>query len=187
MICSDPRYPSDVPPATAERRFPMTSAFPAVSQQRDVYAVIGEDALDWLWDGFNATIIAHGQSGTGKTYTLHGHGIVGELEGEGLCPRILAALYNRIAHSQNGNVFTVGMSCWDVHAADVVDLLSDHEGQPQVITNNRVTTVHAANLKVRKYHYIIANMGIRQRMGYCSLQDLDRSTGHALLDMMVCI
>lgn len=164
----------------------MTSAFPAVAHQRDVYSVIGEEALDWLWDGFNATVVAHGQCGTGKTYTLHGHGVVGEVEGEGLCPRLLSALYNRIAHSQHGDAFTVGISCWDVHASDVVDLLADNEGKPQVISNNRVVTVHAANLKVCYMLCTKGNIVYRQPKGCCSLRVQDLSTGHVQWAVTVC-
>ena len=33
---------------------------------------MGEDALSWLIDGFNATVVAFGQMGTGKTHSLFG-------------------------------------------------------------------------------------------------------------------
>jgi hypothetical protein len=33
---------------------------------------LGNDALQWLLDGFNATVVAFGQNGTGKTHSLLG-------------------------------------------------------------------------------------------------------------------
>jgi hypothetical protein len=33
---------------------------------------LGRDALQWLLDGFNATVVAFGQNGTGKTHSLLG-------------------------------------------------------------------------------------------------------------------
>ena len=110
---------------TAERRFDVSAAFPPNAQQNDLYQHIGESALDWLWDGFNAAIIAHGQTQTGKTYSLFGHSTVGDSGGEGICLRLLAALFNRIAHAVPApEAFTVGMSCWDVHGQFVTDLLT---------------------------------------------------------------
>jgi len=132
VVCRDLRYPVETPALTAERRFELHGVFPAHSTQNDVYQLVGESALEWLWEGFNATILAYGLSGTGKTYSLFGHGVVGELNGEGLCPRILAALFNRIAHAGAPDTFTVGMSCWDVHGSHAVDLLAADAEAPTV-------------------------------------------------------
>eukprot|EP00698_Gefionella_okellyi_P000879 TRINITY_DN10768_c0_g1_i1.p1 TRINITY_DN10768_c0_g1~~TRINITY_DN10768_c0_g1_i1.p1 ORF type:complete len:831 (-),score=195.50 TRINITY_DN10768_c0_g1_i1:358-2850(-) len=139
IIIRDLRQPS----AISERNFPVNSALPANARQSDMYATLGEDALDWIWDGFNASVVAHGQTGTGKSYSLFGHGVIGEADGEGICPRLLAALYNRIDHTQHPDFYTVGISCWDVQANDVVDLLAD----PEAAGGGKMTTVHAPNLK----------------------------------------
>ena len=39
----------------------------------DVFDTVGASAVQWFWDGFNTAIIANGESGSGKTYTLHGN------------------------------------------------------------------------------------------------------------------
>ena len=40
--------------------------------QEEVYAAIGEPALRAAWDGYDVGVMAYGQTGTGKTYTLWG-------------------------------------------------------------------------------------------------------------------
>ena len=41
--------------------------------QRDVYEQTARDAVLSTLQGYNATIIAYGQTGTGKTYTMEGY------------------------------------------------------------------------------------------------------------------
>ena len=56
-----------------------------------------QEALEWFLDGFNATIVTYGQSGTGKTHSLFGVG-AGRSDGDlGLIPRMLADFFRRCA------------------------------------------------------------------------------------------
>jgi len=42
------------------------------SKQRDLYDETFRDLVQAVLDGFNGTIFAYGQTGTGKTYTMQG-------------------------------------------------------------------------------------------------------------------
>lgn len=52
------------------RRFDVTRALSRHASQQDVYDKVGASLLEWLWQGFNANLVAYGQQGTGKTYSL---------------------------------------------------------------------------------------------------------------------
>ena len=86
-------------------------------------------ALDTLWDGFNSSIIAMGQVGTGKTHCLFGSPQI--VDGEDLCTQLLSTLFSRIRQSQTPQDFNILISMWDVvtdphtAATHVMDLLRD--------------------------------------------------------------
>lgn len=44
----------------------------AHATQEKVYETLGKTALDALFSGFNACLVAYGQSASGKTYTMMG-------------------------------------------------------------------------------------------------------------------
>jgi hypothetical protein len=80
----DPSCPSEMcPAAQSVRRFKVTSPLPPDCRQSSLFeggreggaeGGLGREALEWFVDGFNASIVAFGQTGTGKTYSLYGSG-----------------------------------------------------------------------------------------------------------------
>ena len=58
------------------------------SKQRDLYEESFRDLVQAVLDGFNGTIFAYGQTGTGKTFTMQG-----ELEEIHISPRISSLDY----------------------------------------------------------------------------------------------
>ena len=73
-----------------------------------------------------------GQVGTGKTYTLFGAEDAAP-SSEGICVRLLAALFDRIHDSsrelgritRESKYYRVGLSTWEVGATEVTDLLTE--------------------------------------------------------------
>lgn len=110
------------------RVYAVSAALPAYSTQLDLYNAVAIGALDTLWDGFNSSIIAMGQVGTGKTHCLFGSTISHD---EDLCSQTLSTLFSRIRQSQTPQDLSVLISMWDVvtdavsGVSDVVDLLRD--------------------------------------------------------------
>lgn len=70
-----------------------------MASQDDVHATLGERVVRSALGGYNACIFAYGQTGTGKTHTVLGHG--GLPQDRGLLPRILETLFAQIARSNN--------------------------------------------------------------------------------------
>jgi hypothetical protein len=59
--------------------------------QRDVYEQTAKDAVLSTLQGYNATIIAYGQTGTGKTYTMEG--VHSDEEQRGIIPRSIEEIF----------------------------------------------------------------------------------------------
>ena len=52
------------------------------SKQQDIYDETVHDLVDSVLEGFNGTIFAYGQTGTGKTYTMQGTAVSAACETE---------------------------------------------------------------------------------------------------------
>jgi len=118
VIVRDPRCPENAPAATQLRRYNVSSAFNTSeeTQGRSLKDNVAKPALEWLWDGFNACIMAYGQTGMGKTQALFGE--------DGVCDVTLQSLFNKInASKESAANYTVGISYWDLHDNNVVDVL----------------------------------------------------------------
>lgn len=128
---SDPRAPADVPEARAHRRYRVSpgGAFGGTVGNGPFFAAVGLDALDWLWGGFDVTIVAAGQAGSGKTYTLHGRGDDTSTHA-GLIPRLGHALLERIADAPTPGRYALGLSACEVGHASVRDLLLPPDAAP---------------------------------------------------------
>lgn len=78
------------------KSFTFSNVFPGTTTQREVYnTCVGSLMTDFL-SGNNATIMAYGTSGAGKT-----HSILGTIKSPGLVPRILFNIFKLIPSSEH--------------------------------------------------------------------------------------
>lgn len=64
-----------------ERRYTFDAIFSESSSQASIFAKAAVPLIDDVLSGFNGTILAYGQTGTGKTYTMAGPALAGLLDG----------------------------------------------------------------------------------------------------------
>ena len=72
-------------------------------------------------EGYNGTIFAYGQTGTGKTFTMEGDRSVPELKG--IIPNSFAHIFGSIAKAEDNVKFLVRVSYLEIYNEDVRDLL----------------------------------------------------------------
>ena len=114
--------------------------FPAETDQKTIFSEIGLPLVKKFLSGYNSTIFAYGQTGTGKTHT-----IIGPLESLfddnndnfGLIPNILNFLFNnkqeatniiRESSKQKAEKidYTLSCSCIEIYQEHLIDLLSNN-------------------------------------------------------------
>ncbi|OAF66667.1 KRP-85/95 subunit [Intoshia linei] len=95
------------------------------SKQADVYNKIARPVVDCVLSGYNGTVFAYGQTGTGKTYTMEGCRDVPELCG--IIPNSFAHIFGSIASDQDEKRFLVRVSYLEIYNEEVRDLLSKDE------------------------------------------------------------
>ncbi|CAD8043079.1 unnamed protein product [Paramecium primaurelia] len=96
------------------------------STQEQVYNTTAALSVDSTLQGYNSTIIAYGQTGTGKTYTMHGFSFNPNSDQLGIIPRSLHNIFNHIQMKSNSSTtFMVRASYLQIYNENINDLLRD--------------------------------------------------------------
>lgn len=98
-----------------------------------------------LLDGFNGTVLAYGQTATGKTFTMTG--ATENYKQRGIIPRSISQIFKDISDRPTLE-FTVKVSYLEVYNEQLVDLLvSDSKTHPLTVYEDK-NGVHVKGLKV---------------------------------------
>ncbi|XP_052174381.1 kinesin-like protein KIN-5C isoform X2 [Diospyros lotus] len=115
-----------------DRIFIFDKVFGPSAQQRDLYDQAIIPIVNEVLEGFNCTIFAYGQTGTGKTYTMEGEckrsksGPNGELPPEaGVIPRAVKQIFDTL-ESQNAE-YSVKVTFLELYNEEITDLLAPEE------------------------------------------------------------
>ncbi|XP_064829222.1 kinesin-like protein KIF3A isoform X2 [Oncorhynchus masou masou] len=111
------------PPKT----FTFDTVFGPDSKQLDVYNLTARPIIDSVLEGYNGTIFAYGQTGTGKTFTMEGVRAVPELLG--IIPNSFAHVFGHIAKAEGDTRFLVRVSYLEIYNEEVRDLLGKDQMQ----------------------------------------------------------
>ena len=88
----------------------------------DVYNRVARNIVDNVLEGYNGTIFAYGQTGTGKTFTMEGDRTVPELKG--IIPNSFAHIFGHIAKADDHLKFLVRVSYLEIYNETVIDLIN---------------------------------------------------------------
>ncbi|XP_047966623.1 kinesin-like protein KIN-5C [Salvia hispanica] len=115
-----------------DRTFMFDKVFGPNSQQKDLYDQAVIPIVNEVLDGFNCTIFAYGQTGTGKTYTMEGEckrsksGPNGELPpGAGVIPRAVKQIFDTL-EGQCAE-YSVKVTFLELYNEEITDLLAPDE------------------------------------------------------------
>jgi kinesin family protein 5 len=96
-----------------------------------VYSVAAKPIIESVMEGFNGTVFAYGQTGSGKTFTMNGPDIE-DLEHQGIVPRMVRTVFNRIDNSSENIEFTVKVSMMEIYMEKIRDLLDPSKSNMQI-------------------------------------------------------
>ena len=93
-----------------------------------MYKSVVTPLIKQVLEGYNCTVFAYGQTGTGKTYTMEGLGeIRGSWENDpntGIIPRALSDLFDGLRMSNDTTEYSVRVSFLEMYNEEIYDLLS---------------------------------------------------------------
>uniref|UniRef100_A0A8C0AWF0 Kinesin-like protein n=1 Tax=Buteo japonicus TaxID=224669 RepID=A0A8C0AWF0_9AVES len=113
---------------TSRKTYTFDMVFGAQAKQIDVYRSVVCPILDEVIMGYNCTVFAYGQTGTGKTFTMEGERSPNEeytWEEDplaGIIPRTLHQIFEKL--SENGTEFSVKVSLLEIYNEELFDLLN---------------------------------------------------------------
>ncbi|XP_038199858.1 kinesin-like protein KIF11 [Arvicola amphibius] len=113
---------------TSRKTYTFDMVFGASTKQIDVYRSVVCPILDEVIMGYNCTIFAYGQTGTGKTFTMEGERSPNEVYTweedplAGIIPRTLHQIFEKL--TDNGTEFSVKVSLLEIYNEELFDLLS---------------------------------------------------------------
>lgn len=114
-----------------ERSYPFDHVFGPEADQGMVYQSVVGPVLNEVMNGYNCTIFAYGQTGTGKTHTMEGDltSQLGTYSPEaGIIPRTLYRLFHTLELSKDE--YSVHATFVELYNEELRDLLSDEAPQP---------------------------------------------------------
>ncbi|KGL78762.1 Kinesin-like KIF3C, partial [Tinamus guttatus] len=173
-------------PRAAPGELPKTFTFDAVydasSKQADLYDETVRPLIDSVLQGFNGTIFAYGQTGTGKTYTMQG--AWAEPEKRGIIPISFEHIFTHISRSQNQQ-YLVRASYLEIYQEEIRDLLAKDQNKKLELKENPETGVYIKDLSsfvtknVKEIEHVM-NLGSQTRsVGSTNMNEYS-SRSHAI-------
>ncbi|GKT26503.1 hypothetical protein ADUPG1_013378, partial [Aduncisulcus paluster] len=159
----------------------------AKATQDDVFRVIGRPLLDDVLSGYNGCIMAYGQTGAGKTYTLSELG-----SGRyGLIPQCCRELFSRIEAQRLFFDYTVHLSYLQIYMETIQDLLQPPSEPVNLpIREDPAKGVYVVGLTQRICRNLedvlsLMALGARSRAVAQTQMNIQSSRSHAVLTLRI--
>ena len=109
-----------------KKTYTFDHVFGPYSSQKDVFKTLIQPVVDEALDGYNCTIFAYGQTGTGKTHTIQGE-LDPNHENAGIIPRSVQYVYDYL--QSNYQDYSVRISFLQLYNEELSDLLGSEMGK----------------------------------------------------------
>ncbi|KAG5265780.1 hypothetical protein AALO_G00246300 [Alosa alosa] len=129
-------------PGAIMKTFTFDAVYDTASSQIDLYDYTCKPLVDSVLLGFNGTIFAYGQTGTGKTYTMQGSP---EPEKRGVIPNSFHHIFTHISRSQNQR-YLVRVSYIEIYQEEIRDLLCKDNNKKLELKENPDSGVYVKDL-----------------------------------------
>jgi hypothetical protein len=176
---ADPREPA--------KPFTFDQVYDWNSKQDYLFETTAQPIVDSVLQGYNGTVFAYGQTGTGKTHTMEGQWEPTEMRG--IIPRAFCRIFEKIeaTHDQN---FLVRASFLEIYNEEVRDLLSkDPKNQLELKEDNeRGVFVKDLTSYVVKGVSEMENVllaGKKNRSVGATLMNQDSSRSHSIFSIVI--
>ena len=117
------------------KTFQFDYVFPMESTQREIYDSVAFPIVDSIFQGYNGTVFAYGQTGCGKTFTMMG--IVEDPELRGVIPNAFHHIFGYIKTEGESKKFLVRCSFVEIYNEEVRDLLVNKSQKLDIRENKK--------------------------------------------------
>ncbi|KAG6669791.1 kinesin-like protein KIN-UC isoform X2 [Carya illinoinensis] len=155
--------------------------FTETASQKRVYEVVAKPVVESVLNGYNGTIMAYGQTGTGKTYTL---GKLGkdDAAGRGIMLRALEDIIGNISTSSD----TIEVSYFQLYKESIQDLLAPEKTNIHINEDPKTGEVSLPGATVVKIQDLdnflqLLQVGEGNRHAANTKMNTESSRSHAIL------
>ncbi|XP_068453781.1 kinesin-like protein KIF3B [Clinocottus analis] len=181
------RNPREASSSDHPKVFTFDSVYDWNSKQIDLYDETFRPLVESVLLGFNGTIFAYGQTGTGKTYTMEG--VRNDTERRGVIPNSFEHIFTHISRSQNQQ-YLVRASYLEIYQEEIKDLLSKDQTRRLELRERPDTGVYVKDLSsfvtksVREIEHVM-NVGNQNRSVGATNMNEHSSRSHAIFVITV--
>ena len=91
--------------------------FDMESEQQQIYEEVAKPVVEGVFDGWNGSILAYGQTSSGKTFTMQGVLLQEELKG--IVPRVVDEIFSFIGDSPENLEFIVKFQLFEIYMEEI--------------------------------------------------------------------
>ena len=110
--------------------------FDMSSTQKGVYDVAVVPVVESVLNGYNGTILAYGQTSSGKTHTMLGEDIE-NVEERGIIPRMVSGFFDQISKQPEDIEFAMKVSFVEIYNEKIRDLLDPKKTNLKIHENKQ--------------------------------------------------
>uniref|UniRef100_A0A182VX94 Kinesin-like protein n=1 Tax=Anopheles minimus TaxID=112268 RepID=A0A182VX94_9DIPT len=159
-----------------------------VSFQIDLYVDTARPIVDKVLEGYNGTILAYGQTGTGKTYTMSGN--PESPQTKGIIPNTFAHIFGHIARGKENQKFLVRVSYMEIYNEEVRDLLGKELNKSLEVKERADIGVFVKDLSGYVVHNAddldnIMKLGNKNRVVGATKMNSESSRSHAIFSITI--
>ncbi|KAI5713032.1 hypothetical protein M8J75_013166 [Diaphorina citri] len=180
------------------KTFGFDRVFSQESKQVDVYKYVVNPLIDEVLSGYNCTVFAYGQTGTGKTFTMEGEksndpSISWQDDPlSGIVPRAMNHLFDELRLLGDAE-FTVRVSFLEIYNEELIDLLSPTDDITKLRLfedSARKGSVIIQGLEEKAVHnkdevYKILEKGSQKRQTAATLMNAHSSRSHTIFTITI--
>lgn len=128
--------------AEPPKLFTFDKTFDEAFTQRQIFEQTAQPIIDSVLEGYNGTIFAYGQTGTGKTHTMEG---APTPELQGIIPNAFEYIFSAIQESANMQ-YLVRASFLEIYNEEIRDLLSKNPKDKLELKEHKESGVYVKGL-----------------------------------------
>ncbi|XP_018789911.1 PREDICTED: kinesin-like protein KIF3A [Bactrocera latifrons] len=164
------------------------NVFSSDSNQLDLYVDTARPIVEKVLEGYNGTIFAYGQTGTGKTYTMSGN--PDSPQTKGIIPNAFAHIFGHIAKARENQKFLVRVSYMEIYNEEVRDLLGKDVSKSLEVKERPDIGVFVKDLSGYVVHNAddlenIMRLGNKNRVVGATKMNQESSRSHAIFSITV--
>lgn len=186
---------TEVKVPSQSREFHFDQVFSADAPQEKVYNTVVRPLVPQVLSGYNCTVFAYGQTGTGKTYTMEGDrsNDRDSWDGTGIIPRAVSQIFDTLR--QRGQEFAIRVSFLELYSEDAYDLLSPPEDTKKLRIYDdvqkkgsvKVDDLREISLESESDIFEILGRGSAKRQSAATLLNACSSRSHSIFTITVTI